>query len=183
MIRLSIPGGRIGNFLAGAAVASVLSGAALAVTSPNFTYSAPQNGFFSISPLHMAPDSDEAAADFFISYSGILTSDGGFCYQTGVNLPNGATLTTVSTWFESGAGSNIQIFLFRYNLVTGTTTELTGFTPNDDTGIRRVTTQTVESANALVNNVQNAYAYAVCLGDSTEFFGARINYKYTSAGD
>lgn len=38
---VSIPGGRIGNFLAGAAVASVIGGTAIAVTDTNFRYSTP----------------------------------------------------------------------------------------------------------------------------------------------
>jgi hypothetical protein len=37
-ITVSIPGSRIGNFLAGAAVASVIGGTAVAITDTNFTW-------------------------------------------------------------------------------------------------------------------------------------------------
>jgi hypothetical protein len=175
-------GGRIAQFLAGAAVASVFGGVAVAVTSTNFNYASPQFGFFSISPLHMAPDSDETADVFLIGHNGFLSSGFG-CFQTGVNLPHGAMITTVSSWFSSNASSNPTFRLYRYNLATGDFGVLTSVTPANDNGARSVTTQTVPGGGNIVSNREYSYSYAVCQSAGSEFYGARINYKYTRAGD
>jgi hypothetical protein len=34
-----------------------------------------------------------------------------------------------------------------------------------------------------VNNNQHFYTFAICMGTSDVFYGARISYTYTNAGD
>jgi hypothetical protein len=120
MMFKGIPAGRIGNFLAGAAVASVIGGTAVAVTSPNFTYSSAQPGFYAISPMDMAPNGTIAVNNgYSIDYydPAQLTANG--CHNTGVHLPQGAKLKNVVVYFKSGNQSNLSAFFVRLNLSSG----------------------------------------------------------------
>jgi hypothetical protein len=181
----SIPGGRIGNFLAGAAVAAVLGGTAVAVTSADFTYSAVQRGYYTINAMAMAPQSDESAEDYLISYPmGALTSfAGNACYQTGINLPQGATVVSVTTWYQSDLTSDASVSLYRQNLLNNTKRKLISEDIIDDNNTREFITHTVPTTLRTVNNLYFSYGYAFCLGDGTHFSGARINYLFKTAGD
>jgi hypothetical protein len=181
----SIPGGRIGHFLAGAAVAAVLGGTAVAVTSPTFTYSAVQKGYYTINAMAMAPNSDESAEDYLISYpTAALTSfAGNACYQTGINLPQGATVVSVTTWYQSDVTSDALVSLYRQNLLHNTKRTLISADIIDDNDTREFITHTVPTNLRTVDNLYFSYGYAFCLGNGTHFSGARINYLFKTAGD
>lgn len=176
-----IPGGRLGNLLAGAAVASVIGGTAVAITSPSFTYTQVQRGYYTINVMAMAPDSGTSADDYVNSFPYNL--DGTGCFVTGVNLPHGATVVGVTTWFRSNAAGNLAVFLYRQNLPTNTAHSLAVATIFDDSNVRKPITHTVPVNLRTVDNLYFAYGYAVCLQPGTTFYGARINYLFNSAGD
>jgi hypothetical protein len=108
--KVSIPGGRIGRFLAGAAVASLIGGTAVAITSPDFTYSTTKNGYFTIDPMAMGPSGAAATNNYEVIW---ISAQGAYlrlsstppaqthCFQTGVHLPHGASLVSVTTWYSS----------------------------------------------------------------------------------
>lgn len=185
----SLPGGRIGNFLAGAAVASVIGGAAVAVTSPDFTYSTTKNGYYTISPA-AGLVSTKDGEDYVISADGGLgyylgNTDGGFhCYHTAVNLPNGAKIVSVTNWYWSDASSNIDVFLNRQNLSTGgNPISLFYRTIIDNASARKAATYAVPANVNVVNNAIFGYIYGTCFQDGSYFYGARVNYTYKTAGD
>src|SRR5262245_23079601 len=86
---VSIPCGRVGSFLAGAAVASVVGGAATAITDTKFTYSEPKIGLYSISPADLHPGNDTAANAFYGNGDYLLYNapDDRECFYSGVHLP------------------------------------------------------------------------------------------------
>ena len=93
-------------------------------------------------------------------------------------------MTSVRTSYASGAGSNLIFSLFRANPVTG---DYNALIPNhtvfDDSYTRTYVNDAVPANLVLVNNALFTYTYSVCVGSGTEFYGARIAYTYTSAGD
>ena len=178
-----IQGYRVGNFLAGAAAASVIGGSALAITSTTFTYSASQRGYYTINPMAMAPRGNAAADNYLIVYPTELSGQG--CYQTGVNLPQGATIERVVTWYRRGVYSSPAIYFYRQNLSTNASNVLVfGPSNNSTTTARQLTSDSVPAALRMVDNLTFSYAYAFCANSSGDrFSGARINYIYNSAGD
>lgn len=175
-----IPGGRVGNFFAGAAVASVIGGTAVAITSPNFTYSAVQQGHYTIGPSALTPRGTDAADDYFINVSDL---SGVGCYQTGVNLPQGASVNSVTTWYKSNVASNPGVFLYRHNVPNDGINLLVSASIDDDSNTRKPITHTVPANLRIVNNLYFEYSYYICLDDGTLFYGARINYTFKTAGD
>ena len=177
----NIPSGRIGKLLGGAALASVIGGTAIAITSPDFTYSTTKNGYFSLGVMAMAPSNAQAADDYSMSYPNQLSGLG--CFQTAVNLPQGASLVSVTNWYRSNATSDLRIYLLRHNLTTNAYNILLNVSVADNANTRKVVTYTVPAALRSINNLYFAYGYAVCVYPGTTFSGARINYTYRSAGD
>lgn len=184
-ITLSIPGGRIGHFLAGAAVASVIGGTAIAVTGPNFTYSSVQTGFLSISPSAMSPANYWTAENYRIYPEAWLESseEPEGCFVTGINLPQGSKILSVTTFFRSSSQSDLKVQLIRKNMQTRGTVRMVEQQYFENTAASVSRTTNVSSGVATINNSTFAYGFSVCLSGGTTFDSARINYTYTSAGD
>ena len=176
-----IPGGRIGHFLAGAAVASVIGGTAVALTSTDFTYSARQDGYFAISPMAMSPGNSSQSAPYDTNWIPPVLGGVG-CYQASVNLPQGAKLARVNTYYRSNESSDLTIYFVRGDPTSNVTASITATIP-DDSNSRKVATQTVTGGLATIDNAKFNYGYGVCLDDGTLFYGARLVYSYKSAGD
>jgi hypothetical protein len=170
--------------LAASAVALVLviGGAAHAVTDTVFKYTNPRTGFFTIDPMALTPDPDFRT--YTTSYNaGNLTGTG--CFNTGVNLPNGATITALTVWFASGASSDPSFFFVRRDLTTGNPdTFVNGVSVHDDSTARKGHTFKIpNTAIAKVDGV-HSYGFGVCFPDATNsFLGARVAYTFTTAGD
>jgi len=183
---VSIPGGRIGNFLAGAAVASVIGGAAVAVTSPDFTYSATKTGYYTIHPSGLVPYAD--GLDYFVEHGPPRLFQHGAsngCYETNVNLPHGSRITQLAVWFRSPPASpnRPSVLLLRTTLSDGSWTLLSNYNIPDDSNTRKLAVIPIAGGSSLVSNIGFAYGFAFCPGPGGDFFGARIAYTYTSAGD
>ena len=87
---------RIAAGLAAGAIAGLfLSGAAQAITDTVFRYSAPKTGYYSIHPAAMAPQ--KSTLNYEINYSdgALYISTINSCHQTGLNLPQGAKITSL----------------------------------------------------------------------------------------
>lgn len=178
---------RAAYFLAGAATASVLGGAAVATTSRVFKYSAPQQGFFAINPAAMAPSDSAFADNYFVAFGYLSkhTRDSQpSCFVTGVNLPQGAKLRSVWSFAESGPEDDLQVILFRQSQKNEKPPkEIINKHYVENTGDYTVFKTDVPAALRVVDNSEFTYGFQVCLGFTTSFHGARINYTYTSAGD
>jgi hypothetical protein len=178
---MKVPGGRLGHFLAGAAVGSVIGGTAFAVTSTSFTYSSVKQGRLSIAPGGMIARLNTIN---YIINTGDLTAPSTDCFSTAINLPQGAIIQSITTWYKSNASSDVGTFAYRDRL-TGSirAEELAGANVVDDSDTPKSITHIVPAALRTVNNSNFAYSYWVCVGSGTFFYGARINYTYQNAGD
>jgi len=177
---------RVALIAAGGLFAALaLSGAAQAITDNIFRYTTPKNGYFTIHVMAMTPDSNASANDYLIDVGGHLsTGANNLCFVTGVNLPNGATMTRLAVWYTSGAASDPVVNLVRETLANGVTNVITIPNTFDDSGTRTLSNTAIpNNALAKVNNGQYAYGFSICPGSDTTFHGARITYTYNSAGD
>jgi hypothetical protein len=180
----SIPGGRIGNFLAGAAAASVVSGVAFAVTSPNFTYTATQTGNLSLGAMAMAPNDSFSANEYTFSPSGInTTSTTGACFVTGVNLPAGAVLRNLTVYFSSDNKGDLEVKFFRTRLTTHAYNPIIDKKPVENSDASVAITYPIPAGLSAISNADYSYGLRVCLSVGTFYSGARIQYNYKTAGD
>jgi hypothetical protein len=53
----------------------------------------------------------------------------------------------------------------------------------DNTAERKLFKANVIPGTELVNNNQHFYTFAICMGAGDVFYGGRISYTYTHAGD
>jgi hypothetical protein len=167
------------------AIVAAVSPAAQAATDTIYKYTTPKTGYFAISPLAMAADSE--GADFFANFSGgsiKLNANSNTCFMTGVNLPNGATITGVAVFYSSGGSFSPNFQMLQHKLSDGTLTTIANESLTDNTGSRKSKALTLQTPDVKVNNLANVYSFATCLGQpSNTFFGARIVYTYDNAGD
>lgn len=180
----SIPGGRIRNFLAGAAVASVVSGVAFAVTSPNFTYSANQTGYLILGPAVMTPANASAANDYVLDRHGVRSNTTtGVCFLTGVNLPDRAVLRNLTVYLTSDNQSDLQVAFDRTRLADNENYRVFNKQPFENSSTYQKITYPFPPEVSTINNAAYAYSLQVCLAVGTEYSGARIQYTYKTAGD
>ena len=181
-LRLRVP--RLAAGLAiGTAVAIIVSGAAYAITSNVFRYSAPQAGWVSIDEAALNPGTATQTYTRNYTNSSLGAGQAG-CFQTGVNLPNGARLTALKASYQSTGAASQTFLLFRRNINTGAGAFIvTGDSAN--TGSAPASANfPVPAPMAVVNNKAFAYGFAVCFPGTSAlgFFSARISYTYTVAG-
>ncbi len=160
----------------------VLSGTAMAITDTSFTYSTVQTGYLMIGPGDLVPISDESANDYYVATHGAFTTSD-TCFIAPVHLPQGARMTSVRTSYSSGAASNLSVYLSRENPVTGSGADMIARTVVDDSGTRTFVNDVISADLRLVSNALYTYTYRVCVGSNDFFYGARIAYTYTNAGD
>jgi hypothetical protein len=166
--------------LAGLAVAAtVVATSAFAITDSAFNYSAPKPGYFSISPMALSPDGNNSAFQYFTFYTGSFT--GGGCYNTGVNIPQGATVTSVRIWSSSNA-DGVIFRMDALNLAAGNSTNVFTATAPVTGGARQVFVKPLNPP-LKIGNAGQAYGFAICIDPGETFSGARIDYTYTNAGD
>jgi hypothetical protein len=190
---ISVPGGRIGHFLAGAAVASVIGGTAVAITDTDFTYSTPKVGVYSIDPSDLRPANDHGANAFF-TYLNALTFTGGDdyeCFTTGLHFPQGARLLAVTSYYTSARTNfHTSVALYRSRLELNKVDVLISHPILDNSNERNSVRDVVRTQDDLnlIRNDLYSYSYRFCLSDhptgwGDNFTGARISYRYSSAGD
>ena len=116
---------------------------------------------------------------------GILQSVTSHCYQTGVNLPQGAKITALRVWYSSDNANSLSFVLVRNQLTTGAGEALVQEFSTDSSSNRVAESFTVSGASATVNNNAYMYGFRVCFNAATGelFNGARLTYTYTTAGD
>ncbi len=171
----------------GAVMTVAVTGTAMAITEANFTYTTTQTGYVSIHPADVVPDSAETTNNYIISADnssvGYYDAAPPGCFNTGVDLPDGARIKSLDTWYLSDVDSNPTVALYRNNLSTDANVALVSGAIDDDTLLRKKDTRVVPSDLREVQNKVYSYSLSICLGLDSYFEGARITYTYTSAGD
>jgi hypothetical protein len=157
-----------------------------------FTYDAPKTGWYGLSPMAFAPNVPASADDYQIRWpnhpgqaGGSLGAVGSACFNTGVNLPQGAKMTAFTMRYQTGINQGVTAFLFRARQTDGaseTIGQLVGVFTN---GLRQTANDALPAtAVSTVNNAAYVYSVGVCLqGGTNLYFNGRITYTYTSAGD
>jgi len=164
--------------------AVLLSGAGQAATDTVYTYSTPQNGFFSIDRMAMMPTDDVAAGDFLIETgNGQGLRADGHCFNAAVNLPNGSSVVNMTVWYSSVAEGDPQFFLLRQRLSDGLTQTVAQAGPTEDSGLRKSVIANPNPNLKVTENQRFSYGFRACLSQLDKFYAARIQYTYTNAGD
>jgi hypothetical protein len=160
-----------------------LSGGALAITDSVFKYTNPKTGYYGIDHMAMAPDGTSSANDYGMDWGNGLQAATGNCFNTAVNLPNGATITNVTVWYEGGTDAVLTVQLHRHKFIDGTS-ELVGTNSLTDTTSTRTSGNVPVAATiAVINNQQYSYGFGICVHSTSFFYAARIRYQYSNAGD
>ena len=173
----------LGLIAVGVVITLVLSGTAMAVTDTSFRYSTVQTGYLMIGPGDFVPQASATADNHYIAPFEMQLGSTFGCFDAGVHLPQGATVTSVRTSYRSGTGSDLYIYLVRVNPVTEDFGYLVARAVSDDSSAHTHVNDLVAGDKRLVNNALFTYTYEVCFGTGTTFYGARIAYQYSSAGD
>jgi hypothetical protein len=171
---------------AGAMLSTAIAGGyAFAITSNAFTYSPELNGALMIDPMDLSPDGNESAGNYHIDYpDGRLIAGGSSCFSTGLHLPQGAKLVELRIFHASLSTSDLSFFLVKHVPATGANVSILTTGIPDNSGTRKATAfDLTANANRVINNATGGYGLGICVGASDTFFGARIAYSYSSAGD
>ena len=172
----------LGLIAVGVVITLVLSGTAMAVTDTSFTYSTVQTGYLMVGPADLVPAASVSANDYVIDAT-VAFSFAGACFRAPVHLPQGARITSVRTSYRSSAASDHYLELRRSNPVTGAADYLATRFIVAGSNARAYVNDVVPANLGLVNNALFTYTYTMCVGSNDDFYGARITYQYSSAGD
>ena len=165
----------------GVVITLVLSGTAMAVTDTSFTYSTVQTGYLMLGPGDLVPTDD--SADYSLNGNTVTTTTHNTCFVAGVHVPQWARMTSVRTSYLGWEDPAIYVNVRRSNPTTGTANDLVDGMASGPVNTRTLVNHAVPANLALVNNALFTYSYTICLTNNSDFYGARITYQYTSAGD
>ena len=162
-------------------------GIAHAISSNIFQYTTPQTGYLNLSPMAFSPEDAADAAHFAISPPFWISKDAGannVCMVAGVHLPEGARVKSLTAWAASDVDQGVQVRLMRANPASGTANGLVGVISHDTSQNRFAMSAAAPGATAVINNQHFGYGVHVCINSTPSlFFGARITYTYSDAGD
>jgi hypothetical protein len=145
---------------------------------------APVTHHYTIAASAFAPDELDITTttnDYFNQWDPTaLTNTGDRCFDAGLALPPGATLTSVTVYYAAGDAA-MYFELNRQELSNHTGTAYVSFnTSTTGTPGYTSTTKTIPSADAVVNMGKYAYSAGVCPSGNTFFSG--LNITYTQPG-
>lgn len=162
-------------------------GIAHAITDTIFQYKTPKTGYFTIAPMALTPSSTENAANYGLQsdFATALLANDGVCLVAGLNLPDGAQIKSATAWVSTDQDLGARVLILRNNPAAGKTTGLFQMESDDKTQTRVALTQVLSAPSfGKVNNQHFNYEALVCLSSSNnKFYGARITYTFTDAGD
>jgi hypothetical protein len=170
----------------GCGVALFLAGAAHAITDTVFKYSTPKTGQLSLDPMAFAPASYIDADQYSMNWDGGIMTTNATCFNTGVNLPQGSNITALTMWesnSNSVSGIDPGIKFVRKNLSTGTAETIAQADFTDASGVRKGKSIGLDMNRTHVDNAHYSYGLGGCINSHMVFYGARITYTYTAAGD
>jgi hypothetical protein len=172
-------------FAAGGFVAALfIAGAAHAITEATFRYSTPQTGHLSLPAAAFGVETDTTA----YTNNGLIAASASAGYAdfiAPVNLPDGATMNGLSIWYKPTSGNTMTVELARQRLSDGSLDFIVFQEPAGTSGVRTLTSYPItDAAMRTVDNTHFAYYMVMAISTPNDwFYGARITYKYSSAGD
>jgi len=138
---------------------------------------------YTIAASAFTPDGlHTTTSDYFNKWdpSTLSNSDSSRCFNAGLALPPGATLTSVTVYYTAGS-AEMYFELNRQELSNHTAAAYVSFdTTVATTPAYTSTTETIPSADAVVNMGKYAYSDGVCPSGTTTFSG--LNITYTQPG-
>ena len=169
---------------AGGALLSLLGGAGQSATL--------KTGYYTIDAMAMGPDRVTIDASYTITWSDGLrnTAIDPVCFNTAVNLPNGATITKVTVWYTGAAGTETGAAVVRHQVSNGELRYVAEKVVGSSAGQRKNFGLTVAPVEALaaalvvpreiIDNARFSYAFGICLNGESKaaFHSARITYTY-----
>jgi hypothetical protein len=158
-----------------------VSGAAYAVNSAVFRYSAEQTGYLVIPAAAFVPNNPSMV---YNNSGAFLDSTGIAEFFASVHLPHGAKITQVAIWY-SRDGVGPTGFVFRRVLLTDRSTSNVALLSTPGTGGQYTMTalNITDPSVQIVNNARYAYFLELSISDQEVFYSARIKYTYKTAGD
>jgi hypothetical protein len=170
--------GYLVTLASGIAIGLAIVGTASA--APGAPAPAPVTHHYTIAASAFAPDELDITTttnDYFNQWDPTaLTNSGDRCFNAGLALPPGATLTSVTVYYAAGDAA-MYFELNRQELSNHTGTAYVSFnTSTTGTPGYTSTTKTIPSADAVVNMGKYAYSAGVCPSGNTFFSGLNITY-------
>jgi hypothetical protein len=172
MIAVAVAGGLL--------AALPLSEGAHAITDTIFRYSTRQAGHYTLH--NMAYASDGFNTNHRNTPHAGATSTSSSCALAAVHLPQGAKIRKVFVWATSTSAGSPTFELVRQS-INGAVASIASAVFADTTGTRKLASIPVNAPNATVDNQHFLYGSRICVTSSSTFWGMRIDYTYTNAGD
>jgi hypothetical protein len=171
--------------IAAATIAAAMSVAAgsQAATDVIYKYKTPKTGAIQVSPAAMTPDSGGYDYSIHFAPASLVVHASTGCFIAPVNLPQGAVITTFTVLYSSDSVDGINVRLLRNKLADGSNDELADPTMGDTKGKRKALNAPIDPDLGLINNTMYNYSVGTCVSVDTAFYGARLIYTYTNAGD
>lgn len=106
------------------------------------------------------------------------------CMIAGVHVPQGAKLTRVAATYESGVYADPFYRVTQVFFGPDTWREIARFNRRvDNSGKRHTTSARFFNGTPRVDNTKYNYVFEFCMGYKDVFYGARVFYEYSNAGD
>ncbi len=163
---------------------ALLSPAAQAVTDTTFKYTTPKTGYLQIPPAAFMPNRGDRG--YFIDGQKIAPVMAEMtCFVAPINLPHAATLTRLTFWYTRANGTRFDLNVSRQRMSDGDTDSVFTSSPAVTGTVRQARSVSVvdESVEVVDNQGYNYWIDFCAESSETFFYGARIIYTYTSAGD
>ena len=163
-----------------------LGPAAQAVTDTEFRYSTNQRGYLMVPPGALVPSSNTSQYDLQGGFKIITNSAAQVCFYAPVNLPNGARLTALRTWYLRPAAPDVFFVNLRRIGVAGLTLEMVAGDQSTQLPVRTTYGVGVTAINdglEIIDNRRYAYYLQYCIANDAEIYTTRVDYIYRNAGE
>ncbi len=139
-------------------------------------------GNISVSFAEFVPQ--ENGFDYHKGFFGLSNADTGrnWGFYAGVQLPQGATITRVFSYWQDWSSEDMLLWLYSYNLADRSSTKMAEVYSSGDTGFGYTSTSTI--SNPIVDNNKCVYFVYIDLPKydpavvGIDFKGVQIEYEY-----
>jgi hypothetical protein len=165
----------------------LLSPAARAVTDSVFQYSTTQRGYFMIPAAALVPSNNTSQYGLQGGFKIITDSAAQVCFHAPINVPNGARLTALRTWYLRP--TNTDVFFVGLRRITGPGALNIEYVAGDQNtqlpvrGNYGLGSTDIIDGMEIVDNQRYAYFLQYCIANDSEIYTTRIDYTYRNAGD
>ena len=164
-----------------AAAILLLGPAARAETSTDFTYSAPQTGYLTLTAAAFQPESNGYS---YVNNGGFLHPqvNGQACFDAPIQLPQGATVNVAKLFYSLVDDQTFTLTILQNRLRDAVQTQPLAKRPPSTAG--NYASVEYRTPGLVINNGGYSYFARVCLSEySAILFDLRLTFTYTSAGD